>query len=234
MLERYGHLYDLEFIDACIKEFNVSIETHGLERLDTCKKYIVVANHPLGGFDGLVLMKEISGVFRDMKFLVNDLLMNIKNLKGLFIPINKHGKQAAEAVALIEDAYISDAQILTFPAGLVSRKINGRIMDLAWQKSFIQKAVKFQRDVVPVYLSGRNTDFFYRLANIRKFLGIKANLEMFYLVDETWKHKNKHLVLRFGEPIPWNTFDSSKKPIAWAKWVKDKLYSLDGISDVPV
>lgn len=234
MLTKYGHMYDLDYCDSCINEFNVSIETHGTENLDTDKKYIIVANHPLGGFDGIVLMQVVGGIFKELKFLVNDILMNIKNFHGLFIPINKHGKQALAAARQIEQAFESDAQILTFPAGLVSRKIKGRVLDLAWQKSFIQKSVKYKRDVVPVHFSGGNTNFFYRLANFRKFFGIKANLEMFYLIDETWKHKNKHLILRFGKPIPWQTFDKSKKPAEWAKWVKEELYALNGIYDIPL
>jgi putative hemolysin len=137
------------------------------------------------------------------------------------------------AVKQIDEAYNSEMQILTCPAGLVSRKINGQVMDLAWQKSFIQKAVKHQRDIIPVHFSGRNTNFFYNLSNFRKFLGIKATIEMMYLADETVKHQNKHLVVRFGKPIAWQTFDDSKKPIEWAKWVKEKVYALDGVTSVP-
>jgi hypothetical protein len=134
----------------------------------------------------------------------------------------------------LEQAYESDIQILTFPAGLVSRKIKGRIIDLPWQKNFITKAMKYKRDIIPVHFSGRNTDFFYWIANLRRFLGIRANIEMLYLVDETYRHKNEALVVRFGAPISWKTFDRSRKPIEWAKWVKEKVYALDGVYDVPL
>ena len=107
-------------------------------------------------------------------------------------------------------------------------------MDLHWQKNFITKAVKYQRNVIPIHFSGRNTNFFYRLANFRKFLGIKANIEMLYLADETIKHRNKHLVIKFGKPIPWQTFDKSKRPIEWAKWVKEQVYALDGVYNIPI
>jgi putative hemolysin len=107
-------------------------------------------------------------------------------------------------------------------------------MDLEWQKSFIRKSVQYKRDVVPVHISGRNTNFFYRLANIRKLLGIKVNLEMFYLVDETYKHRNKRIAITFGKPIPWQTFDKSKTYKEWAHWVKEKVYHMGGIQSIPL
>ena len=233
-LEQYGDRYNLDFIEAAIRDFNVTIEVIGEENIPRKGKYIFASNHPLGGFDGLVLMKILSKYYKDYKFLVNDILMNIVNIQDLFLPINKHGKQGLEAAKKIDETFRSDNQLLTFPAGLVSRKIKGQIVDLPWQKSFIMKSIKFQRDIIPIHFSGGNSKFFYRLANFRKFLGIKANLEMLYLVDETFKHRNKHLVVRFGKPIPWQTFNKSRKPLEWAKWIKEQAYALDGIHNIPL
>lgn len=233
-LRLHGEKQNLDFIEAAIKDFNVTINTEGTENIPASGRFIFAANHPLGGFDGLILMKIISNYFSEFRFLVNDILLNIKNIQSLFVPINKHGKQAVDAATEMEKLFESDIQILTFPAGLVSRKIKGQIVDLPWHKNFITKALKYKRDIIPVHFSGRNTDFFYRLARLRKFLGIKANIEMLYLVDETYKHRNKHLVVKFGKPIPWDTFDKSKKPQQWAKWVKEKVYALDGIRYVPI
>jgi 1-acyl-sn-glycerol-3-phosphate acyltransferase len=232
-LGKHGHKHDMDFVDAAIEEFNVTIEVIGEENLPKDGKFIFVSNHPLGGFDGLVIMKVIRRHYSSFKFLVNDILMNLKNLHGLFIPINKHGKQGTESARTIDATFRSDAQVLTFPAGLVSRKIKGQIVDLVWHKNFVAKAVQYQRDVIPIHMSGNNTNFFYRLANLRKALGIKANIEMLYLVDETYKHRNKHLLVRFGKPIPWQTFDKTKTPTEWAKWVKEKVYQLDGVSSIP-
>lgn len=233
-LEKHGTKQDLDFVEASIHDFGVTIEVQGAENLPKEGKYIFVSNHPLGGFDGLVIMKVLSRHYQSFKFLVNDILMNIKNLHGLFIPINKHGKQDYDSAKAMDATFHSDAQVLTFPAGLVSRKIKGQIVDLPWHKNFIVKSVQYQRDVIPIHMSGRNTNFFYRLANLRKFLGIKANIEMLYLADETYKHRNKHLVVKFGKPIPWQTFDKTKKPAEWAKWVKQKVYELNGVTSIPL
>jgi len=225
-LKKHGQKLDLDFIDAVIKDFKVSIETHGEENIPEAGRFIFAANHPLGGFDGLVLMQIINRHFGNFRFLVNDILMNISNIRGLFIPINKHGSLAFESARLIDKTFQSDTQLLTFPSGMVSRRIKGQVRDLEWQKSFIIKAVKFQRDVIPVHFSGRNSNFFYNLSNFRSGFGIKANIEMLYLADETYKHKNDHMVVHFGKPIPWQTFDRSKRPNEWAQWVKDKVYNL--------
>ena len=99
-------------------------------------------------------------------------------------------------------------------------------MDFEWKKHFIAKAIEYQRDVVPVHISGRNSNFFYNLANFRTFMGIKWNLEMFFLADETFKHKNQTFTVTFGKPIPWQTFDKSKSLSAWAEEVKQKVYEL--------
>jgi len=225
-LRKHGHKQGLEFIEAVIADFNVTTEIIGEENLPLKGKFIFAGNHPLGGFDGMVLMHFLGKKYPEVKFLVNDILMNIKNLESLFIPINKHGPHGREAARKMDEAMRSDAQILTFPSGLVSRRIKRKIKDLPWKKNFVQKAVQYQRDVIPFYFSGRNTSHFYFLANLRKFLGIKSNLEMFLLPDETYRHRNKKLTLIFGKPISWKTFDRTKSPQEWATWVRNIVYSL--------
>lgn len=233
IIRDYGHLKDFDFSEAMIKRFNVKIKVEGEENLPDEGKYIFVSNHPLGGFDGHILMYLIGQKYTAYKFLVNDILMNLKNMHGVFIPVNKHGRQGTEYARKIDAAYQSDVQMLSFPAGLVSRRINGQIMDLPWQKNFISKAVQHQRNVIPIHVSGGNTNFFYRLSKLRKGLGIKANIEMLYLIDETFKHQNKTFTVKFGLPIKWQTFDKSKRPAEWAKWVKEQVYKLDGVDSIP-
>jgi len=226
LLKECGHLKDSEFIEAGLKFLNIRYKAYGQENIPERGRYIFVSNHPLGGLDGLVFIHEISKHFRDLKFPVNDILMNIENLSGIFLPVNKHGSQAKFAAAKIEEAYASDSQILYFPAGLCSRKKRGLIKDLEWHKSFITKAVQHKRDIIPAYFSGRNSNFFYNLSNLRNFIGIKANIEMLYLPDEMFRQKDKEIKLIFGKSIPWQTFDHAKSPSEWAEWVKSKSYDL--------
>lgn len=218
--------YGLDFIAGIVKDFGTRVEVDGFENIPETGRFIFAGNHPLGGLDGIVLMNEVGKKHPNLKFIVNDLLLNLKNLEILFVPVNKHGRQSTEYARRIEETYQSDNQILYFPAGLCSRKIKGKIVDLTWHKSFIVKAVQHKRDVIPVYVEGRNTNFFYNLANFRKFMGIKANIEMVFLVGEMFKQKKKLIRVTFGKPIPYTTFDSSKSPSDWALEVRNLVYSM--------
>ncbi|MDR1864062.1 MAG: 1-acyl-sn-glycerol-3-phosphate acyltransferase [Bacteroidales bacterium] len=221
----YRHLYGLDFVRSILNDMRVSYSVTGLEEVPREGRYIFVSNHPLGGFDGLVLMDAIGSVFPEIRFIVNDILLNLKNFDPVFVPVNKHGRQSSGYANKINETYSGTAQVLNFPAGLCSRKTKGKIADPKWNKSFIQKAVQYRRDIVPVYFEGRNTAFFYRLANIRKALRIKANIEMTLLADEFFKQKGRHLRLVFGKPIPYTSFDKSKNYHQWAETVRNTVYA---------
>ena len=225
-LERSANLKDIDLVEASLDFLKINYNVIGKENLPGEGRFIFVSNHPLGGLDGVIFMYELSRHYSEIKFPVNDILTNIKNLSGIFLPVNKHGSQGKEAIRVLEEAYRSDSQILYFPAGFCSRKKKGIITDLQWQKSFITKAVKHQRDIVPAFFSGRNSDFFYNLARLRTFFGIKANIEMLYLPDEMFRQRGKKITLVFGRPISWETFDNSKTPLEWAGLVKSKTYRL--------
>lgn len=219
-------LYNIDYVNQGLKELGTEYTVEGLENIPDTGRFIFAGNHPLGGLDGLVLMSAVGRKHKNIKFVVNDLLLNLKNMDGIFVPVNKHGRQSTDYARKIDDTYRSDSQILYFPAGLCSRKINGKIIDLEWQRNFIVKAIEYERDIIPFFFVARNTNFFYNLANIRKKLGIKANIEMFYLVDEMFKQRNKKIHLIIGKPIPYTTFDNSKTKKHWADYVREIVYSL--------
>lgn len=226
VLSIHGHEQGVEFIDSVFRYMDVSYTVDGFENISLNGRYLFASNHPLGGLDGMILIHFLVQRFPEIKFPVNDLLMNLKSLHDVFIPVNKHGAQTSQNARMLEQAYASNTQILYFPAGLCSRKQKGKIEDLEWRKSFITKAIKHQRDIVPIYFSGRNSNFFYNLARIRSFFRVKANIEMLYLVDEMFKQKGKRISIKIGEPIPFKTFDNSKPPHLWAKWVRDRVYQM--------
>ena len=191
----------VDFLEACMDFLDAKVEVKGLENLPKDRLCTFVSNHPLGGQDGVALGYVLGRQYEGkVKYLVNDLLMNLHGLAPLCIPINK--------------------------TGLCSRRRNGVIRDLDWKKTFVVKSVQAQRDVVPVHFGGRNSDFFYNLANICKALGIKFNIAMLYLADEMFKNRHKTFTVTFGKPIPWQTFNKSKTPAQWAEYVKDIVYKL--------
>ena len=222
----YRDRYGLDFVRSVLEDMKVTYSVEGMERIPAGNRYIFASNHPLGGFDGLVLMDAIGATFPEIRFIVNDLLLHLKNLDPVFVPVNKHGRQSAEYARQIDETYSGDAQVLYFPAGLCSRKTKGQIADPKWNKNFIRKAVQYRRNVVPVYFEGRNSNFFYNLANLRKKLRIKANIEMTFLVDEFFSQKGRHLHLKFGAPIPYTAFDKSKNYHQWTEVVREKVYAM--------
>lgn len=227
-ISRQGDKYDIAFANEIIKEFGVTIISTGKENIPKTGGIVLASNHPLGGVDGVALIKMIGEVRPDIKFFANDILMNIKNLSGVFVPVNKHGRHSSENIATIEKMYRSDYAIPIFPAGLVSRKQSGVIKDLEWKKSFVTKSREYKRNIIPVYVDGQNSDFFYNLALWRKRLGIKVNIEMFYLVDEMYKQKNKTINIVFGKPIPYTIFERRHTftDYQWAQKVKEHVYAL--------
>ncbi len=224
-IQHSKHLYGLDFVDAAIAEFNPTVILNGLGNIPLNDRIIVASNHPLGGLDGIALMQAVGKARPDISFPVNDILLYLDNLKPLFIPINKHGSNA-ENIRILNDTFAGDNVICYFPFGLVSRKKGGKIYDLEWKKTFLSKAKKYKRDIVPTHIAGRNSNFFYRLSNLRKQLGIKANIEMLYLVDEFFKQYNKEIIITFGQPIDYKVFDKSKSDLEWATQLRNFVYKL--------
>ncbi|MGQ8336397.1 1-acyl-sn-glycerol-3-phosphate acyltransferase [Sunxiuqinia sp. A32] len=226
IIDLYGEQDGIEFVHSVVDYFGVTQQVNGLENLPSEGRYIFAANHPLGGFDGLLLMSNVNKVLGEVRFLVNDVLMNIPQLGSVFVPINKHGSHGRDFAKVVHEQYNSDVQILIFPSGYASRKIKGKITDLDWKKHFIQKAVQYERDIIPVHVSGQNSKFFYRLANFRKAIGLKWNLEMFFLADESFRHRGSNFTITFGKPISYKKLDKSKTQKEWADEVRKILYAL--------
>ena len=218
-----------EWLTACVQYLDMTLDIVGAENLPDKhdgKLYTFVSNHPLGGQDG-VSLGSIIGQHYDGKFryLVNDLLLNLPGLKPVSIGINKTGRQSRDFPRMVEAGFNSNNHLLMFPAGLNSRKINGEIHDLPWKKTFITKSVETHRDVVPIHFSGRNSKRFYRIAKFSD-RWLPFNLAMLFLVDEMYRNVGKTFRITIGEPIPWQTFNKTKSPMEWAKFVEDRVYGL--------
>ena len=229
-LESAGTKQGVPWLDAVMEYLDVTLDVHGAENLpddSDGRRFTFVSNHPLGGPDGIAI-GQILGHRYDgrIRYLVNDLLMNLHGLAPLCVPINKTGKQSRDFPRLVEAAFGSDNHIIMFPAGLCSRREKGMIHDLPWNKTFITKSIETQRDVVPIHFGGCNSDRFYRVANIGKRLGLKFNIAMLFLADETFRNRHKTFSVHIGRPIPYQTFQTDKKPAEWARWVEEQVYKL--------
>lgn len=220
--DKFGY----DFNEGCLNYVGAQVSWEGLENLPKMGGVIIAANHPLGGLDGLAIIKAVTTVRRDIRSTVNDMLTRLKNFGDVLVGVNKVGTTSVQALKAIDEFYASDGVSLVFPAGLVSRKQNGEIKDLEWKKSFVTKAIQYNKPILPVYVDGKNSSFFYNFALWRKRLGIKANIEMLFLPDEMFSLKNKNIKLKFGKPILPETLDKSKTHYQWAQEIKEKVYAL--------
>ena len=221
----------IEWIDAVLLHLKTNVEVKGLENLpqdNDGKRYTFCCNHPLGGPDGLLIAQLLGHRYNgNIRLLVNDLLMNLPGLAPFCVPVNtvahKSNKKTSETInAAFKEGY----NMFFFPAGLCSRKIDGKIQDLPWTKTFLTKSIQHQRDIVPMYFSGQNSEKFYRIANICKALHSPVNVAMLYLADELFHNTGKTFTITIGAPISWQTFDKTRSMSEWAGYVRNKVYEL--------
>ncbi len=218
--------YGLDFIKAIMQYLNSDVKPIWLEDNLENERCIFVCNHPLGGVDFFAAMLTVSNRINTFKVIANEILMNLDNLKELFLPVNVFGRSPQQYYDMINDAYASDIAIMTFPAGEVSRKRQGEIIDGVWHKSFVRQAIEHKRDVVPVYIHAKNSKRFYNLGSWREKLGVKLNLELMLLPDELFKQKNVTIPVVVGKRIPYATFDKALDHYNWAQFVKNRVYNL--------
>ncbi|MDR2087081.1 MAG: 1-acyl-sn-glycerol-3-phosphate acyltransferase [Dysgonamonadaceae bacterium] len=227
-LHRNSTFTGVDLMEKFLEETNIQFRIKGEENIPGFdEKCIFCSNHPLGGLDGVTLSVILGQKYdKRIRYLVNDILYFIQPLQNIFVPINKHGAQGRNAARAINEAFASENQIITFPAGLCSRKTKGKISDLEWKKMFISKAIEYKRNIVPIYFEAKNSNLFYTVANIRKKLCMKINIEMLLLPREMFIARNSIFTVYFGKPIPWQTFDASQTPQQWANWLKQEVYCM--------
>ncbi len=202
ILENYDTGDPMEFLRRFFAHVGVSYEAVGLDELPVDGRYIFASNHPFGGMDGMMLAERIGTYFGDVRVIVNDILMYLDPLKSIFVPVNKSGAQRGAYAVAFNEAFSGPAPVLTFPAGLCSRRgKDGVVADLDWRPNFIKRAVQTDRLIVPVYVEGQLSKRFYRVARWRKVLGIKGNIEQIFLPDEMFRQRGEHFRLIFGKPI---------------------------------
>lgn len=217
----------LDFNARSLETIGARVESVHPERVPSTGKITVVSNHPLGGLDGMALIKAVGEVRPDVSFFVNDILKNVSNYGDIFVAVNKVGTVTTSSLRTMEDVFRGGGAVLIFPAGLVSRKQNGLVRDLKWRKSFVTQSIDHKRTVVPVFIEGENSKFFYNFAMWRKRLGIKANIEMLFLPDEMFSANKKDIRIHFGKPFSYEVFDSSKTHSQWSELFYQYIYSAE-------
>lgn len=214
------------FIHAAFEKLGVSYSVEGLDRLPRDGRYLFASNHPFGGMDGMMLADKLIDHFGDARVIVNDLLMHIEPLCPLWVPVNKHGAQSAEYARRFDEVLYGELPVLTFPAGLCSRRKRGVVSDTPWKTNFVKKAHATHREVVPVFVEGTLSNRFYSLSNLRTALGVKFNIEMLFLSDEMFRQGGRHFRIRFGDPIPLSDLHAVGSIREQSEYIRTKVYEL--------
>ncbi|MEP0860676.1 MAG: GNAT family N-acetyltransferase [Ignavibacterium sp.] len=221
-ISEHGDKTGIEFIDELFDQLDISyrISSKDREKIPSEGKLIIVANHPLGGLDGLVLLKLISEVRSDIKIIANDVLMNLKNISEFFLPFDLLSKKDLKKnYELISETIKKEFAIIIFPAGEVARLTINGINDKKWNKGAVYFADKFQAPVLPVFIKGRNSLLFYFTSLLSK------KLSMFLLPYELFNKRNKVFDLKIGHPISPKALNTKYQRIDFlSKSLKKHLY----------
>jgi putative hemolysin len=229
------HYKGAGFFDEALKYVDITFQIRGEENLDPGKKYLFAGNHPLGGPEALIIGSVFRRIYGDgFKVPVNHLLANLKPLNEFFVPVRVYGSNRnRELGEQIADMFRSDYQVLVFPAGMCARKIKGKVTEMPWKKMFITQSRRFERDVVPIHISGFNSRRFFFFTKLSTFLKLKFNLGMIFLVDELFNKKGQEFVVTFGKPVPYTSFDKTKTDLQWAAEIKDQVEALSKDNGCP-
>ena len=225
-IEANNNKVGFPFLQETFSSFNINTKIINKKKLPKNGRNIFVANHPIGSLDGLHIIGMLHEKYGKVKAVVNDILLNIKNLNIFFVGVNAHGSTQREQVEMLNKIFDSGVPVLFFPAGLVSRKNKGVIKDVDWKKTFVTRAIKHKLNIIPIHVEGRLSNKFYRIASFRIFFGIKSNIEMFYLVDELFRINGSTLKITIGNEISYKKLDSSKSHNSWAQEIKEHVYKL--------
>lgn len=222
------HYHGVGFFDEALEFVGISFKIRGEENLDPDKRYLFVCNHPLGGPEALIIGSVFRRLYGDgFKVPVNHILANLKPLNEFFVPVKVYSsRQSRELGGQIADMFNSDKQVLVFPAGLCARKIKGKVTEMPWKKMFVTQARRYERDVVPMHISGFNSKRFFFFTKLSMFLKLKFNIGMLFLVDELFNKKGEEFVITIGKPVPYTTFDKSKNDKQWAAEMQEQVKKL--------
>lgn len=197
--EQYPHLDGIDFVDKALEyfDFSYTVRSDERERIPATGPVVIVANHPIGSLDGLALLRLVSEVRPDVKAVANELLMAIAPLHPLLLPVDAlQGRTARDNLRRIE-AHLGDGGALViFPAGEVSRLGARGVRDGAWRSGFLRMARRANADIVPVYVDGRNSAFFYAVSLLAR------PLSTLLLIREMFRQARNSVGIRIGRAIP--------------------------------
>lgn len=194
----FPHIEGIDFVEHVLDYFNFSysIRSDEIERISPSGRLVIVANHPIGSLDGLALLKLIYSIRRDVKVVGNQMLSHVEPLESLLLPVDNMNRKTAKAnVKAIDDHLQNEGAVIIFPAGEVSRFGPSGIKDGKWNSGFLKFASKANAPILPLFIDGKNSTFFYSLSLIAK------PISTLWLIREMFKQAQNHVNIRIGKAI---------------------------------
>jgi len=230
-LQQHGDLECSEFLAILLEYFNLGYSVVETEKqnIPADGRVVIVANHPLGGLDGIALLSLVRSVRPDVRIVANDVLTQFGPLAHMLLPIDNMGKGCTRAnIAAINAALDRDEAVIVFPSGEVSRPGPAGIKDPSWRGGFLRFAERAAAPVLPVHIRGRNSALFYGLSMLYK------PLSTLLLVREMFRREPLILHLRIGELIPWHQIAALDLPRDQkVRRIRQQVYSI-GRKSVPL
>ena len=225
---RNKHLSDVDFLDAILDEFQIKFEIpeEDMKRLPKEGPYITISNHPLGGIDGILLLKLMVEQRSDFKIIANFLLHRIEPLKPYIMPVNpfEDRKDVKSSIAGFKNAILhlrAGHPLGIFPAGEVSTYRDGKlVVDKEWEASAMKLIQKAQVPVVPIYFHAKNSRLFYRLSKL------SDTLRTAKLPSEVLSQKRRVIKVRVGKPISVKDQKEHQSLSEFTDFLRRKTYML--------
>lgn len=226
----FQHLEGLEFIDAVLDYLQISVDISAADRkrLPKSGPFIVVANHPLGGIDGLILLKILLTYHPETKVMANFLLAKIRPVAKYICQVNpfETRKEAFSSLGGLREALAqlrAGHPLAIFPAGEVATRKNGwlgAVDDKNWSESVLKLIKKAKVAVVPFFFHAKNSELFYFLS------GIHHNFRTASLASEVLKARHKTVKLRIGHPISLEEQEQFGDLAAYGQYLRRRTFVL--------
>ncbi|RIA10958.1 putative hemolysin [Flavobacteriaceae bacterium MAR_2010_72] len=231
--KRNKHLEELEFLNGILDDFKIKFEIpeEDLKRLPKDGAYITVSNHPLGGIDGILLLKLMLEQRKDFKIIANFLLHRIEPLKPFIMPVNpfEDRKDAKSSIAGFKNSilHLKEGHPLgIFPAGEVSTYKDGKlVIDKPWEEAAMKLVQKAEVPVVPIYFHAKNSKLFYKLSRI------SDTFRTAKLPSELLTQKHRTIKVRIGRPISVNDQKEHTTLDEFSEFIRKKTYMLSNSFD---
>lgn len=232
---RNKHLSDLDFLNALLNDFQIKfdIPEEDLKRLPKDGAYVTISNHPLGGIDGILLLKLMLEERKDFKIIANFILHRIEPLIPYIMPVNpfENRKDVRSSVVGFKNAltHLKEGHPLgIFPAGEVSTYRDGKLLvDRPWEAAAMKLVKKAEVPVVPIYFHAKNSPLFYRLSKI------SDTLRTAKLPSELLTQKHRVIKVRIGRPISVKEQQQQQTLEEFSSFIRKKTYMLSNVFERP-